>query len=294
MTIELEPFFQPIINVNNGRIAYNEVLARKENANGYFISAGAIFSSPILSLDKIVSLDNQVRYKAFKKYQRYTGDAQLTINISPDWFTRHAPHLQLKTHEIPTLSMIRDCGLDPDRIIIELTEYAGNKELIQHFVHRYREMGMKVAIDDFGSGFSQIDRLIEIEPDIIKLDMNLFQRSLVSSYTQDFIEVIASFAKKRGIELIFEGVETAEQYNIAVSAGADFVQGYLFSPAQPEFYKDDHFVDDINTLKCSNSTPLKKNLWPELKAVTRQKKQVSDTILHNNKMSCHKLMGTSI
>ena len=247
MNIELEPFFQPIINVKNGLIAYNEVLARKKNIDGQFISAGAIFSSPILSIDKIVNLDNQVRIKAFDKYKNYTGNAQLTVNISPNWFTRHAPHLKLKTHEIPTLSMIRDCGLDPSRIIIELTEYAGNKELIQHFVHSYRKMGMKVAIDDFGSGFSQIDRLIEIEPDIIKLDMNLFQRSLVSSYALDFIEVIASFAKKRGSELIFEGVETAEQYNIAVSSGADFVQGYLFSQAQPEFYKDDHFVNDLTS-----------------------------------------------
>lgn len=252
MTIELEPFFQPIININNGLIAYNEVLARKETANGHFISAGAIFSSPILAVDKIINLDNQVRNKAFKKYSRYTGNAQLTVNISPDWFTRHARYLKLKAYEIPTLSMLRDCGIDPSRIVIELTEYAGNKELIQHFVRSYREMGMKIAIDDFGSGFSQIDRLIEIEPDIIKLDMNLFQRSLVSSYAMDFIEVIASFARKRGIELIFEGIETAEQYNIAVSAGADFVQGYLFSQAQPEFYKDNHFVNDINTLNYSN------------------------------------------
>ena len=61
MNIELEPFFQPIINVKNGLIAYNEVLARKKNIDGQFVSAGAIFSSPILSIDKIVNLDNQVR-----------------------------------------------------------------------------------------------------------------------------------------------------------------------------------------------------------------------------------------
>ena len=58
--------------------------------------------------------------------------------------------------------MLRDCEIDPDKIVIELTEYAGDKELIQHFVRAYRKMGVKIAIDDFGTGFSQIDRLIEI------------------------------------------------------------------------------------------------------------------------------------
>ncbi len=249
MNIELEPFFQPIINVKNGLIAYNEVLARKKNIDGHYISAGAIFSSPVLSIDKSIELDNQVRNKAFKKYRDYTGDAQLTINISPAWFSKHARNLKQKNHKVPTLSMLRDCGIDPSRIVIELTEYDGNKELIQHFVGYYREMGMKVAIDDFGAGFSQIDRLLEIEPDIIKLDMNLFQRSLVSSYTMDFIEVIASFAKKRGTELVFEGIETPDQFDIAVSSGADFVQGYLFSQATAEFYQDNIFVNDINRLK---------------------------------------------
>ncbi|WP_051303610.1 EAL domain-containing protein [Psychromonas aquimarina] len=248
MTIDLEPFFQPIINVKNGKITYNEVLARKKNINGGYISAGSLFSSPILSIDKSIALDNQVRSKAFKKYKDYSGNAQLTINISPAWFSKHAPSLKVKTLELPTLSMLRDNGLDPSRIVIELTEYEGSIELIRHFVRYYREMGMKVAIDDFGAGFSQIDRLIEIEPDIIKLDMDLFQRSLVSSYTLDFIQMIADFAKKRGTELIFEGIETPEQFDIAVSCGADFVQGYLFSQAKAEFYDDNIFVKNINRL----------------------------------------------
>lgn len=254
MGVELEPFFQPIINVENGQIAFNEVLARKKNNQGAYISAGGIFSSPNLSIDKIVALDNQVRSKAFKKYKTYSGNAQLTVNISPAWFSRHAPHLKLKTYEVPTLSMLRDCGIDPSRIIIELTEYEGDNDLIQHFVRSYREMGMKVAIDDFGAGFSQIDRLLAIEPDIIKLDMGLFQRALVSSYALDLIEIIAAFAKKRGISLIFEGVETAQQYKIAVRSGAGFVQGFLFSQAQPEFYNDNYFVNsirDLNHLKLA-------------------------------------------
>lgn len=248
MNIQLEPFFQPIIDVRTGLIAYNEVLARKKSHTGHYVSAGAVFCSPILSIDKIISLDNQVRSKAFTKFKDYSGIADLTVNISPSWFSRHAPSLKLKEHEIPTLSMINDCGLDANRIVVELTEYEGNKELIQHFVQAYRKMGIKVAIDDFGTGFSQIDRLIEIEPDIIKLDMYLFQRSLISSYARDFIEVIASFAKKRGAQLIFEGIETAAQFEMAVNSGADFVQGYLFSQATAEFYQDDYFVNDIHSL----------------------------------------------
>jgi EAL domain-containing protein (putative c-di-GMP-specific phosphodiesterase class I) len=254
MTVELEPFFQPIIDVNNGLIAYNEVLARKKRRDtGHYVSAGAIFSSSALPLAQILKFDKQVRYKAFSKYKDYTGDARLSINISPNWFNEHAPFLKLAAHKIPTLSMLNDCGIDPKRIVIELTEYAGNKELIQHFVSAYRKMGAKIAIDDFGTGFSQIDRLIEIEPDIIKLDMSLFQRSLTNTYTMDLIKVISSFAKKTNSELIFEGIETIEEYKIAVDAGADLVQGFLFSQAQPEFYQDNHFAEKIMTIFPPNN-----------------------------------------
>ena len=249
MSIELEPFFQPIIDVNSGLIAYNEALARrKSTTKGHYVSAGAIFSSDAFTKKQIIEFDTQVRHKALTKYKNYTGNAKLTINISPDWFNND---IQESNKKIPTLSMIEECGIDPSKIVIELTEYNGDKHLIEHFVRAYRNMGVKIAIDDFGSGFSQIDRLIEIEPDIIKLDMNIFRRSLVSSYTKDLIDVISSFAKKRGTELIFEGIETTEQYKIAVDSGADFVQGYLFSQAQPEFYPDDHFLNDVNTLKYS-------------------------------------------
>ncbi|WP_435237436.1 EAL domain-containing protein [Psychromonas sp. PT13] len=257
MAVELEPFFQPIIDVNNGLIAYNEVLARKKRQDtGRYVSAGAIFSSPALSLNQILRFDKQVRFKAFEKYKTYDGDAHLSINISPNWFNEHAPFLKLAEHEIPTLSMLNDCGIDPQRIVIELTEYAGDKALIQHFVNAYRKMGAKIAIDDFGTGFSQIDRLIEIEPDIIKLDMSLFQRSLISNYTLDLIKVIASFAKKTHSELIFEGIETIEQYKIAVDSGADLVQGYLFSQAKPEFFQDNHFAEKIKTLSPQKHTIL--------------------------------------
>ena len=247
-SILLEPFFQPIINVKSGLIAYNEVLARRKNNQGEYLSAGAIFSSSKLSLDKILSLDNQVRRKAFEKFKNHQGEAKLSVNISPAWFTQHAEQLKLKNYEIPTLTMLNDCGIDPSRIIIELTEYDGDIKLIRHFVDSYRDMGIKVAIDDFGTGFSQIDRLMEIEPDIIKLDMKLFQRTLVSDYARDLVEAFASFTKKRGIELIFEGVETEQQYHVAVSSGAEFIQGYLFSQAQAQFYNDNHFVNHIKRL----------------------------------------------
>ncbi|WP_369434427.1 EAL domain-containing protein [Psychromonas sp. MME1] len=224
----LEPFFQPIINVENGLIAYNEVLARIKNNKNNYISAGSIFSSENLPIDKRICFDKQVRNKALEKFKTYDGNARLSINISPSWFSLHAPHLQLKSYEVPTLSMLKECGIDPSRIIIELTEYDGDKDLINHFVRSYREMGIQVAIDDFGTGFSQIERLLEIEPDIIKLDMALFQRSLVSNYTQDLIEVFANFAKKRGIVLIFEGIETPQQYDVAVSSEHSLYRGTCF------------------------------------------------------------------
>jgi EAL domain-containing protein (putative c-di-GMP-specific phosphodiesterase class I) len=77
---------------------------------------------------------------------------------------------------VPTLEMIKATGIDPKRVVIEITESQGDIEMLKDMVAVYHEAGLMVAVDDFGAGASQVDRVEALRPDIVKLDMRLFSR----------------------------------------------------------------------------------------------------------------------
>jgi EAL domain-containing protein (putative c-di-GMP-specific phosphodiesterase class I) len=103
-------------------------------------------------------------------------------------------------------------------------------------VARYREAGARIAIDDFGAGYSQLDRVLALQPDILKLDMRLFQAAALGGPSSDVVKALAQMAEKTGCWIIAEGVETEAQLNFALECGSRYVQGFLFARAQEAFY----------------------------------------------------------
>jgi EAL domain-containing protein (putative c-di-GMP-specific phosphodiesterase class I) len=102
------PWFQPINEVASGRVAGFEALARRRNASGDVESAADIFSDPARSASERLELDRSVRYQALQKFRRLPGTQFLSLNLSPEWID----NLQ-NSEDQPTLSMIRELGLDP-------------------------------------------------------------------------------------------------------------------------------------------------------------------------------------
>src|SRR5690606_36646549 len=94
----------------------------------------------------------------------------LTLNIPPAWISRLGDKAAS-----PTLKMVESSGIDPARVVIEITETHGELRQLQRLVKQYHQAGLRVAIDDLGAGNSQLDRIIALAPDIIKLDMRLFK-----------------------------------------------------------------------------------------------------------------------
>ncbi len=110
---------------------------------------------------------------------------------------------------------------------------------MRKLIRRYRDVGMRIAIDDFGSGHSHIDRLLELEPDIIKLDMGLFQRAAKGGLAAQVVFGISDIARRSGSALLCEGVETEQAFRFALDCGARYLQGFFFSAAQPAFFKSE-------------------------------------------------------
>ncbi|MDO9105384.1 MAG: EAL domain-containing protein [Methylovulum sp.] len=241
---KLFPYFQPIVCAANGNIVGYEALARQYDANGRVISAGALFSSADIPHHQLIEWDRIVRRQALQQFSAFNNSCYLTINISATWLDYISDF-----NALPTMLMIDEFGIDRSRIVIEITESEGDIDKLVKAVEIYRKNGIKVAIDDFGSGFSQLERVMTILPDIIKLDMTLFQKAAKGGIASDVVHMLTRLARRTGCRIVCEGVETADEFFFGLNCGAQYMQGYLFSPAVATFQDSTHYQQEIATLR---------------------------------------------
>jgi len=284
----LFPYFQPIVGAASGTIIGYEALARQYDATGRVISAGELFSSTDIAADQLIIWDRMVRRQALEQFSQSNYKGYLTINISAAWIDQITDF-----NSLPTLLMLDEFNIDRSRIIIEITESKGDLDKLVEIVSIYRQHGLKIAIDDFGAGFSQLERVMAIQPDIIKLDMQLFQNAAKGGIASDVVHLISRLAKRTGCRIVCEGVETVEDFHFGLSCGAQFMQGYLFSPATAEFKEPLYYQKQINSLR---KTFLKKTLAKEehkiqfianIKDLIELLKKSLETDFHINKLSAH-------
>lgn len=243
MSVKVFPYFQPIVETATGRVAGYEALARMEDAAGNIVSAGGLFSDQTIAVKERIVLDRDVRLQALQQLESLPEDTFLSINISPEWL-KYLESLE----NIPTLDMIKKLSADPSRVVIEITDLDGDIEVIQRLVECYRDNGFRVAIDDFGTGFSQLDRIALLKPDIIKLDMTLLKDSTHDSRGSSMVQMLGDLASKLGSKVLCEGVETQDEYYLALSCNAVYVQGFLFSPATVNMLDPETTMTDVKNL----------------------------------------------
>ena len=236
--------FQPFIDTATGRIAGVEALGRLCQPDGQLASVGPLFADPRTPAVALRRLDRQIRDNALSRLHEAPAEWFLSLNMSPRWISR------LRADQpLPSLKQMLRHGVDPQRIVFEITELGGNGQRLAEVVARYREAGARIAIDDFGAGYSQLDRVLALQPDILKLDMRLFQAAALGGPSSDVVKALAQMAEKTGCWIIAEGVETEAQLNFALECGSRYVQGFLFARAQEAFYPTDAFVQRFAELR---------------------------------------------
>lgn len=236
--------FQPFIDTATGRIAGVEALGRLRQPDGQLASVGPLFANPRTPAIALRRLDRQIRDNALSRLHEAPAEWFLSLNMSPRWISR------LRADQpLPSLKQMLRHGVDPQRIVFEITELGGNSQRLAEVVARYREAGARIAIDDFGAGYSQLDRVLALQPDILKLDMRLFQAAALGGPSGDVVKALAQMAEKTGCWIIAEGVETEAQLNFALECGSRYVQGFLFARAQEAFYPTDAFVQRFAELR---------------------------------------------
>jgi EAL domain-containing protein (putative c-di-GMP-specific phosphodiesterase class I) len=234
------PHFQPILSLETQQVVAYEALGRLETPTGVE-SLGPFLqgrgTEPGLA-DLRKTVDRSLRQSALARFAAAGGsDQSLFLNVNPRLM---AEHLATNPGELPwTLKVIRDLGIDPSRVVIELTEESitGQTGGLRELVDLYRAQGCRIAIDDLGSESSNLDRIGHFEPDIVKIDAEMLRRSLGNRSFHEVLRGVGAMAEGLGAALLFEGVETEEDLLQSLSFGARYVQGWYFAKASDRFVR---------------------------------------------------------
>ncbi|CAM3986896.1 EAL domain-containing protein [Cohnella lubricantis] len=236
---QLTAFYQPILALDSRRIIGYELLGR-QRVGDEVRSLGPFFTHPQVPELEQIRIDRLLREQAFAKLEASPDSPTIFVNIKPTWISKHYH----ESGELYTLQLLRKYGIEPGRVCIEITEeeFGGPMSDLVQVIDLYRAAGCRIAIDDVGSGFSNYDRIAQIRPHLLKVDIHLMKRSASHSGYLGILRSFSSLAEQMGASLLVEGVETRDELQRAIQIGARYLQGYLFAPAEPNFRAPDEFV----------------------------------------------------
>lgn len=223
---ELELYYQPQIDITTGQIFAVEALLRWEHPTLGQISPEKFV--PVAEESSLIDHIGQwILDEACTAAARWgeigLPEINVAVNLSPRQFQK-AVHL---TDNVSRA--LRSSGLAPERLELELTESLAleKPEQVNETLVRFREMGIRTAIDDFGVGHTGLDYLDRIEVDTLKIDRSFINR--IGESGAPLVTAVISLAKGLNLDVIAEGVETRAQVNFLKSHGCRYMQGFLFS-----------------------------------------------------------------
>ncbi len=223
---KIEPYFQPIYDIQENRIAGMEALARLKQFHKDIYIGPDIFIPIAEDLGLIEELSFYMMKKSLEFYKKVNEIDKLYISIN---VSRRLLHSDLFLMNLFDLQ--KELNLDSSGIIVEITESLAmlDKESNLRKLYYLRELGFKIAIDDFGTGYSSLAELQDLPISIIKID-KLFIKKLKSDQHNRILEAIIILAKGLNYEIIAEGVEDIETLKKLYKMGIRYVQGFFFAP----------------------------------------------------------------
>jgi predicted signal transduction protein with EAL and GGDEF domain len=224
---EFQLFYQPQVSVDNGSIIGMEALIRWNHPERGLLTP-IHFIEIAEKTGLIIAIGKWVVKEACQQHQRWILSGQvplrMSVNISPLQFYQTSFCEDIR-------SVLAETGMEPSNLELELTEgmFMHNIENVVKVLNELHNLGVLLAIDDFGTGYSNLSYLKRFPIDRLKIDQS-FVRGIESETTNmEIVRTISNLAKTMSLELVAEGVETADEMNIVGKCGCDFVQGYKFS-----------------------------------------------------------------
>lgn len=271
----IKTVYQPIVSLENGLVYGYEALSR------ILIPECQINIEQLFQLatqfNKLWELEILCRTKALMHAVTKPSPAKLFINVDPN--NIYDP----KFREGFTNEILQKYGLNPDDIIFEVTEKncINNIEIFQDVVKHYQKQNYKIAVDDFGSGYSGLNRVCAFSPNFIKIDMELIRNIDSDFVKKSAVGSIVKLCKDNGIFSIAEGIETESELKTIIRLGVNYGQGYFFARPTEKFIETDfekkQLIKSIrNKMKSEIFQPL---IFENVMSICTKK----DTVLPNTK-----------
>lgn len=219
--IEVYSVFQPIYSFSNQACVGAEALVRGTDAVGKAVPAYICLKPPagVCSADYVKRI-NRMHFQNWKPKQ--TDQSWIFLNLD---FEKLDSLDDLCLQEL--LDEFKVQGKD---VVVEVVESEiVDEELFNQLITHLRSMGCLIALDDFGAGHSNVDRIWKAEPDIVKLDRQILLEATKSLRSESILRNLTHLIKQSGSIPLLEGIETKEQALLAMDAGVDLVQGFYFA-----------------------------------------------------------------
>jgi EAL domain-containing protein (putative c-di-GMP-specific phosphodiesterase class I) len=223
----LRMHFQPIVALDRPVVVAHEALARATR-DGRTLAGGELVAAAARA-DLLVPFDARARLAAIEGFAASGLAGLVFVNFQPSAIYNPRYCMRL------TFAAIKRAGLDPARVVFEVVESEDVADVarLRAIVDVYRAHGLKVALDDFGVGYSTAERLLRLRPDYVKLDKSLVAGVAGDAAAQDAIAAIVRLARAEGGAVIAEGIETPAQQEAVRALGVGLAQGYLYARPAP-------------------------------------------------------------
>lgn len=213
--------YQPVISMNRRCIIFCEALGRGRDPNGEIIPPFNLFQAANTN-ERLTHLDRSLIHAALNGWKDRANQQLLSVNIDVRCLQNDSVDFLCRTLE--------ESQVSPSQVILEICENkTENTDALLHFVNHSRQCGFLIAIDDLGKEYSNLDRIVSLAPDLIKLD-----RELITNVHQDpakraLVRSMVRFGEECGAQVVAEGVECWEDVFALMEQGIDLFQGYYFA-----------------------------------------------------------------
>jgi diguanylate cyclase (GGDEF)-like protein len=219
--------FEPVVAAHNRKVAFYECLMRVNRSDGSIAHANEII--PVAERVGLVRmLDHRVLELVVNELAQ-TPNLQASVNVSPastidpDWWTGLG-------------GLLRAHSSAAERLIIEITETAAIQDIddTRGFVTRVKDLGCRIAIDDFGAGYTSFRNLRKLGVDIVKIDGAFVQNIIKSEDDRAFVHTLIDLARRLGLKTVAEWVQDEQAALTLADWGCDYLQGALIGLASPQ------------------------------------------------------------
>jgi len=232
-------YFQPLVSVQRKAIIGFEGLSRGINPFDKSIISPIDLFTQANARGLNHDLDLVCRAKILQSFSSIKNrGAEVILSVNVD-----ASSIENKDWTGRLKEQVLAAGLTPHNIVIEIIESAiPDVHKLQRFVESYRDSGYLIALDDVGAGHSNLNRIPQIKPDIIKVDRYLIQDIDKDFYKQEVLKSMVSMSEHLGTVMIAEGVETYEEAHTLLDIGVDVIQGYYFAKPKPHGELEENLI----------------------------------------------------